>query len=123
MDVEFDGRIIRWWIMRTWEEKLAQFDAIVDLVPDIERKGKTIPYTSVNGHMFSLLNKDGELGFRFSKEDGEKFKEKHQSTILKTHGAVMRVYILITEEILKDLDLAASFLKENYTYTKSLKLK
>ncbi len=32
-----------------------------------ERKGKTVPYTSANGLMFSFINKGGDLGIRYSK--------------------------------------------------------
>ena len=50
------------------EEKLKVYDALVARCPHIERKGKTMPYTSANGHMFSLFNKANEIGIRFSKE-------------------------------------------------------
>jgi len=40
--------------------------------PDIDRKGANNPYTSVNGHMFSGLSKNG-LGLRLGTEDREKF--------------------------------------------------
>ena len=56
-----------------WKEKLALYDELVAKCPRFERKGKTGPYTSANGHMFSFLNKDGELGFRYSKEVQEKY--------------------------------------------------
>ncbi len=50
-----------------WEEKFAKYDELIAMCPRFERKGKAVPYTSANGHMFSQLNKDGELGIRFSK--------------------------------------------------------
>lgn len=43
-----------------WTERLAFYDKLIDTNPNFERKGKTMPYTSVNGHMFSQLNKAGE---------------------------------------------------------------
>ena len=49
-----------------WDERLKIYDEIVSKCKRFERKGKTVPYTSANGHMFSLLNKAGEIGFRFS---------------------------------------------------------
>lgn len=52
--------------MSKWEDNLKLYDMAVAKCPEIERKGKSMPYTSANGHMFSLLNKDGELGIRFS---------------------------------------------------------
>ena len=37
------------------EAVLASYEALVATGPGVERKGKTMPYTSVNGHMFSFL--------------------------------------------------------------------
>lgn len=51
-----------------WQEKLKVYDALVAKCNHFERKGKTMLYTSVNGYMFSLYNKTGEIGIRFSKE-------------------------------------------------------
>lgn len=56
-----------------WEEKLKIYDALIAKCPRFERKGKTMPYTSANGYMFSLLNKAGEIGIRCSKEAQEKY--------------------------------------------------
>ena len=106
--------------MSDWKEKLARYDKIVDLCTEIERKGKTVPYTSANGHMFSLLNKDGELGFRYGKEDQEKFMKEHETTVLKSHGATMRGYVLIPEKMFSDLEVLASYLKKSHEYVKSL---
>ncbi len=40
-----------------WEKKLKTYDQLVAKCNRFERKGKTMPYTSANGHMFSLFNK------------------------------------------------------------------
>jgi len=37
--------------------KLELYERVVATVPGVERKGATIPYTSLNGHMFSYLGK------------------------------------------------------------------
>ena len=36
-------------------DKLVLYNNVVGNNPDIERKGKTTPYTSINGHMFSFF--------------------------------------------------------------------
>lgn len=105
-----------------WEEKLKFYDELV-AAAKFERKGKTMPYTSANGHMFSLFNKAGEIGIRLSKESGEKFMEEHQATRFKSHGAFMRGYVLIPENLYHDLDLLTSYLKEGYDYVMSLEPK
>ena len=103
-----------------YEEKLKIYDALVAKCDRFERKGKTMPYTSANGHMFSLLNKDGELGMRFSKEVQEKYFEEFNTTVFKSHGATMRGYILIPDNMFKDLDTLAQYLDESYDYVMSL---
>ena len=60
-----------------YERQLALYDKLVSMTDKFERKGKTMPYTSANGYMFSLLNKDAELGIRLSKEAQKKFLEDY----------------------------------------------
>ncbi len=109
--------------MDTWEEKLALFDKIVANHPELERKGKTMPYTSANGHMFSLLNKDGEIGFRLSEEQGKAFIEKYETTRFKSHGSFMQGYVLIPESLHDDLELLTKYLDDAYHYVLSLEPK
>lgn len=106
-----------------WKERLALMDEIVAENPNFERKGKTMPYTSVNGHMFSLLNKDGELGIRLSKASGEAFMQKYQTTGFRSHGANMRGYVLIPNELLNDKSLLTSLFQEAYEYVLTLEPK
>ena len=106
--------------MSTWEEKLTFYDKLIATNSKFERKGKTMPYTAANTHMFSLLNKDGEIGIRLSKESGEKFMEEHQTTRFKSHGAFMRGYVLVPEKLYDNLELLASYLEESYQYVMSL---
>ncbi|MFY0653781.1 MAG: TfoX/Sxy family protein [Cyclobacteriaceae bacterium] len=82
-----------------------------------------MPYTSANGHMFSLLSKDGELGFRFSKEVQEKYIEEWDSNIFKSYNAVMRGYVLVPDSMLEDLDTLAKYLNESYDHVMSLEPK
>src|SRR5262245_35597433 len=37
------------------EDKLKLYEKLVATNPKVERKGATMPYTSLNGHMFSYL--------------------------------------------------------------------
>ena len=106
-----------------WEENLKRYDKLVADYTDLERKGKTMPYTSANGHMFSLLNKDGEFGIRLSKEDGEKFIEEHNTTRFKSHGYFMRGYVLIPDKMFDDMESLSAYLIDGYNYAKSLKPK
>lgn len=107
----------------TWTEKLVLYDELVAMTPKFARKGKTMPYTSANGHMFSLLNKDGEFGIRLSKETGEQFMEKYQTTRFKSHGAFLRAYVLIPDQLFGNMGLLSQCLEEAHQYVLSLKPK
>ncbi|MDD7884975.1 hypothetical protein [Flavivirga sp. 57AJ16] len=82
-----------------------------------------MPYTSANGYMFSLFNKDGEIGIRFSKEVQEKYIKEFNSSIYKSYGAIMKGYVLIPESMLEDLDNVSHYLNESYDYVTSLEPK
>lgn len=106
--------------MNNYKERLEIYDRLVNMNPNFERKGKTMPYTSANGYMFSLLNKDGELGIRLPKESGRRFMAKYQSGIFKSHGAVMKDYVLIPDELLDNLELLSGYLEVSFNYVISL---
>lgn len=106
-----------------WEKKLKIYDELVAKCPRFERKGKTMPYTSANGYMFSLFNKAGEIGIRFSKEAQMKYMKELNTTFYKSYGATMQGYILIPDEMLDDLDKVAEYLDESYDYIMSLEPK
>lgn len=106
-----------------WEKRLEIFDAIVAKCPRFERKGKSMIYTSANGHMFGLLNKAGEIGFRYDKETQEKHIKEFNSDYYKSYGATMKGYVLIPESMLDDLDRLAELLNESYDYVMSLEPK
>ena len=77
-------------------------------------------YTSANGYMFSIINKEGQIGIRFSKEVQEKYIEQFRSDYIKSYGATMRGYILITDKMLLDFDLLVNLMNESYNFVMSL---
>ena len=106
-----------------WKQNLKIYDKLVAKCPRFDRKGKTMPYTSANGYMFSLLNKDGQLGFRFSKAVQEKYIQEFSTTLFKSYGAVMRGYVLIPDHMLEDMDKLAEYPNESYDYVMTLEPK
>lgn len=105
------------------EERLKIYDELVAKCPRFERKGKSVPCTTANGHMFSTLNKAGEIGIRFSKEKQEKYIKEWDTTLFKSYNSVMRGYVLIPDHMLEDLDTLAHYLDESYDYVMSLEPK
>ena len=105
-----------------WEENLKRFDKAV-AEAGLERKGKGMPYTSANGHMFSLLNKDGEIGIRLSKEEGQAFMEQYESGQFRSHGANMRGYVLVPKDRYDDSAFIGGMLKQALAYVMTLEPK
>ena len=106
-----------------WEKQLEFYDSIVAQCPDFERKGKKMIYTSANGYMFSLLNKAGEIGIRLPKEVGQQFMKDHNTGIYKSHGAVMKDYVLIPEHLYSNTELLVEHFIKAYQYVMSLPTK
>ena len=106
-----------------WLEKLEIFDKIVAKCPRFDRKGKSMIYTSANGYMFAILNKAGEIGIRFPKEVQKKYMEEWNSTHLMSYGAVMQGYVLVPDDLLKDIDAVAKYMDESYDYVMTLEPK
>jgi hypothetical protein len=106
-----------------WNQKLEIYKKLTAKCPRFERKGKTMPYTSANGYMFSQLNKNGDIGIRFSKQVQEKYIKEFGTTTFKSYGAVLKGYVLIPDKMLNDLDTLSTFLNESYDYVMSLEPK
>ncbi len=106
-----------------WEDRLKLYDHIVSQCPKFERKGKKMIYTSANGYMFTLLNKDAEIGIRLSKEAQKAFKENYKATEYRSYGAVMRDYVKVPDQLLNDTELLVRYFNESYNYVMSLPTK
>ncbi|WP_420601541.1 TfoX/Sxy family protein [Flagellimonas sp.] len=102
------------------EAILKIYDEVVATNPNFERKGKTMPYTSANGYMFSLISKDDELGIRLSKEATIEFDKAFGAKPFKSHGATMREYVLIPESLLADQETLGKYLQKGYEHVMSL---
>jgi len=105
------------------EKAMAEYEALVATHPDVERKGAKNPYTSVNGHMFSLLGPDGILGLRLSKDDRERFQATYDSPPFVQYGAVMRDYVTVPPSLLADTAALKPLFAASYDYVSGLKPK
>ena len=105
------------------EDKLALYDQLIASNPDIERKGVTMPYTSLNGHMFTYLSKTGSLGLRLPKDEREAFLEKYNTTLYESHGAIMKEYVTVPDSLLQDTEELKKYLDLSYEYVQTLKPK
>ena len=68
---------------------LELYERLVATNPSVERKGATMPYTSVIGHMFSFLTNAGKLALRLPAEDRNAFLKKYKTKLCEQHGTVL----------------------------------
>ena len=101
----------------------ALYDALIAAHPAIERKGKTTPYTSMNGHMFSFLSKEGDMGLRLSADDRDAFIAEHSSALMEQHGRVMKEYVRVPAAMLEDEATMSGWLEKSFDYVSGLKPK
>ena len=79
---------------------LAAYEKLVATSPEVERKGDTMPYTSLNGHMFSVLHKDGTVALRLPKQEREEFLEKYKTKLSVQYGSVQPEYVVVPDAVL-----------------------
>ena len=96
------------------------YDALVATHPDVERKGKSSPYTSVNGNMFTILSADGALGMRLADADRDAFIATYRTGLYHAHGTVLKEYVAVPADLLARTAELAPYLAKSYDYAKSL---
>ena len=105
------------------EEKVKLYDTIIEAHPVSTRKGKNNPYTSMNGHMYSMVTKEGQVAIRMSKDERIQYMEEVNPNEVVTYNTMMKEYIEISDELLQDQDAVLSLLDQSIEYIKTLKPK
>jgi TfoX/Sxy family transcriptional regulator of competence genes len=105
-------------------DKLASYEKLVTTLPGVERKGAANPYTSLNGHMFSLLlGPEGRMALRLPEGEREKFLKKYKTSLYEAYGAVMKEYVAVPDALLQNTKALQKSLAVSYAYVKTLKPK
>jgi len=98
-------------------EKLVRTDSRVEL------KGDTVPYTSLNGHMFSALHKDGTVALRLPSPDREAFLKKYKTSLASHYGVVQPEYVVVPGKLLAKTAELKPYFATSIAYVSSLKPK
>jgi hypothetical protein len=116
--------------MRTKEEKteippdkLELYERLIETNRNIERKGVGLPYTSVNGHMFTFLTASGSLAIRLPQSEREAFIRKYNSALFEAHGVILKEYVAVPDHLLKNTGELARYLDLSFQYAMTLKPK
>ena len=108
---------------RTREENILLYEKLVATHSASERKGDTIPYTSLNGHMYSYISKDGVVALRLATEDREAFMKKYKATLMTAYGIVQKEYVAVPDDVLVKTKELKPYFAKSYEYVSSLKPK
>ena len=102
---------------------IAAYDRVIATVAGLERKGATLPYTSVNGNMFSFLAASGTLALRLAVTDRQAFIARFATGLHEAHGRVMAEYVTVPDAVLRDPDALAPWFAASWTYASALRPK
>lgn len=104
-------------------EKLALYEKLIASSPGVERKGAAMPYTSLNGHMFSFLTPAGTLALRLADAEREAFLNKHKSKLCEQHGTVLKEYVEVPAAMWKKMRELTKYFECSRAYVAGLKPK
>ena len=104
-------------------DKVELYEKLVATHSEIERKGAGIPYTSLNGHMFSYLNAAGTMALKLPKAEIEKFLAKYDAKLMEAYGIIQKEYISVPDSLLENTEELKPYLAMSFDYVKTLKPK
>ena len=104
-------------------QRVALYERLVATLPGVERKGASMPYTFVNGNMFSFLAADGSLALRLPEDERETFMKEHETGLVLQHGAVLKDYVRVPDALLSNTRAMKRCFALSYAYVQTLKPK
>ncbi len=105
------------------EEKIELYNKLVASLPETVRKGKTIPYTSLNGHMYSYFTKDDFVALKLPETERNTFIEKYKTKLVEQYGVVQKEYVVVPENLLQKTNELKKYFDISYKYVSTLKPK
>ena len=109
--------------IKSREDKIALFAKLVATNPLAVLKGDTIPYTSLNGHMYSYLSTEGVLALKLPENQRKEFLEKYKSTLMEAYGIVQKEYVVVPDSLLQNTDELKPWFESSYVYVGLMKPK
>lgn len=104
-------------------DRLALYEALIEGIDGMERKGAANPYTSRNGYMTSFIDKSGEVSIRLDKTVREEFIEKYDSRISIQYGAQMKEFAVVPDDMLEAQDVVKDWFAKSWEWVGTLEPK
>jgi hypothetical protein len=102
---------------------LAAFDAMIAVVPGTTRKGAAMPFLSVNGNMYAMINRANVIGLRLGQEDLAAFMAVGSRPFEGTPGFINKEYGSVPAAMLADTKALRRWFKASHAYASGLKPK
>jgi hypothetical protein len=99
---------------------LSLYEKLVATNPRVERKGASMPYTSLNGHMFSFLTRTSTLALRLPPGEREAFLKKYRTRLCEQHGSVLKEYVEVPDALLRKTPELKKYFDLSHAYVASL---
>jgi hypothetical protein len=109
--------------VRIPQEKLELYRKLAATHPGVEVKGASMPYTSLNGHMFSFLTQEGKLALRLPPEERNSFLDRYNTTLVEQHGTVLKEYVEVPDRLLEETEVLKVYFEASYAAVAVLKPK
>jgi hypothetical protein len=81
-----------------------------------------MPYTSMNGNMYSYLGENG-VALRLPADARDEFLAKYQTTLYHAYGIVQKEYVTVPASLLTKTDELAAYFRAGFDYATTLKPK
>src|SRR5215475_9613978 len=105
-----------------YEEAKARYEELVATIHDAQLKGAKMPYTSMNGNMYSYLGENG-VALRLPADLRAEFITTYRTTLYHAYGIVQKEYVTVPDELLAQTDELAPYFRASYNYAKTLRPK
>jgi len=103
---------------------LAAYDAMIAGVPGVVRKGATIPYTSINGNMYSSISKANVIGLRLGKDDLAAFLAAYDTTLFEAlPGFFQKEYVAVPATLFTDIEALHAWFQKSHAFASGLRAK
>jgi hypothetical protein len=73
--------------------------------------------------MFTFLSEAGVVAIRLPKDERVAFLKKYDTALIEAHGAVMKEFVAVPDDLLKNTRALKKYLDISYEYVKTLKPK
>jgi hypothetical protein len=107
----------------TREKKISLYNKLVATCPGATVKGDTVPYTSLNGHMYSFLSKQDEMTLKLPADEKEKFIAKYKTRLAQNYGVIQKEYVVVPDILLEKTGELKKYFNISFNYVSALKPK